>query len=833
MGVFRLALRRLHRRPGSSAMVVVTLSLGVGVTTAIFSVVESVLLRPLPWPDPDRLVVVHAVHPERRKHPAYATTWDRAPVSMGSWDDLRASAAFDDVAAWQTHPPVRLVGREAERLLSVHRATSNLLAVLGVRPVIGRSFTPREDEQSNDSVLISDGLWRDVFAGQADVLSTRIQVAVATASDQVVSYEVVGVLPPGVVLGGVGPDLISSTGTGAATRRTYGTPVFRLIGRLAPGTTRASAELEAGLRLGRREVAEVTKARVATLHDEVRGAGSRPLWLLLSGATMLLLVAGGNAAGLLLAEAYRRRPEMVLRVALGSPTGHLVRQLATEYALLAGGAISVGLLLAYWFARAVAAIAPPQLVGVEAAGLGVFVTVFAVTMTCATILAFGFVPVMVLLRAPILGPTAAGRRSTPSAVGARVLVITQTAVTLALVMGAMLLAETLFAAVSTPLGFRSKQVVVVSVTSAGMSRPPVSLESLRGATATPDANAPSVTSLLLAPARARTQTVIEQLARLPGVVNVAAASVRPFSASPPFVRVQVDGTDALMRGPEVPAQSHGVTATYFEAMDIPLLEGRLFTRDDLNDPEVALVSREFARRYLGADAVDGRFYNVVGPEGQSVRFPIRVIGVVGDVKQRSPIEEFGPVYYQPFAGDLGNLQHFILRTSGDASVLASEVRQRFKEVDPGLMVTQVDELENLVAQSMAEERFRAIVSSLFAAMALVLAAVGLYGLAVRCATDRRRELAIRVALGASATSVRVVMLRDVLPTVGLGLAVGVIVALLAASGLRAVLFGIPVVSPQIVLGSAGLLASMCVGGVLFAVRRVTVDDAGRTLAENL
>jgi predicted permease len=798
----------------------VPLWLGIAAAAAIYSVTETVLFQPLPWADSDRLVAVHAMKQQYRSNPAYAESWDRLPVTMVTWDALRQSSVLRDVAGWSTAPPVRLLDVDTGRLLAVHRVTSNLLPVLGVEPVLGRTFTPDEDERSNHSAMLSYEVWRSAFGGDPAVLGKRLSLALALAGDRVLTYEVVGILPRGFALGRAKTDLALSTGTGAATRRTFSTPVLRLIGRLVPSATIELARSEVTGIVRSHEVGERTDARVLMLDDDVRGRDGRPAWLLVAGVSLLVIVVWTHVAGLLIANARARRFEMRLRAALGGQPRHFVKQLLAEYGLLAAGGAVGGFLIALWFVPALIARAPEGLAGVEVARAGVSAAIVAGCVALAAIVSAGCLPMLSLSRVSALGVPDQVRRDRGSRQAAtRLLVGLQTIATLVLIACATVLAEAFFLSAAAPLGFNEKDVWIASATSAGLTG---------AGSVTPVAQSPvSGASALTAPARARTHHILEHLSTVPGVSSAAAANVGPLLSRPVHVRIEIDRSD--------PSSSHtvryySVTESFFRTMEIPLVDGRTFGTEDGANGEAVIVSQEFARRYLGRQPVGSSFSWIVGPEGQEARFPRKVIGVVGDIKHLTPQEELVPAYYETFAGDLGNMQYFLLRADDSAVVTANDVRQRLGKASPGLMVTGLTQLEALVGRSLIEERFRASMSSLFAASSLLLAVAGAFALAARRASELRRDLGIRAALGASLGQLRRRVLRDAAGPVGVSLPIGAALAVAATSGVAAIVPGVRAASVTVVAGAAVLLGLLSVAAALAALRPRGFTDAARVIA---
>ncbi len=302
----RLALRRWRRRPGFAVAAVVTLALGVGATTSIFSVVDAVLLRPLPWTDPDRLVVIHGVYPNRAGNPATATTWNRTMLSYPMWDALRTTGVFSSVGVWRHLPSDMTFGEDRTAIVRTMDVSSSLLPMLGVGLAQGRFFTDAEDNLNTDSTVITHETWQQRFAGRQDIIGLRVALGSASAGGTY-PKTVVGVLQPGFTLDGPAPEFLLPVGVYAETARTYGGAYFRAVGRLAPGVPIETATVAAATTVRAVETQEEASARLVSIVDEQLGAASKPLWMLFGAAGLLLLIACTNVAGLLLGEARSRR----------------------------------------------------------------------------------------------------------------------------------------------------------------------------------------------------------------------------------------------------------------------------------------------------------------------------------------------------------------------------------------------------------------------------------------------------------------------------------------------------------------------------------------------
>jgi predicted permease len=808
----RYALRRWRRRPGFALTAIGTLALGIAAATAVFSVVDAVLLRPLPWTSPESLVVVHGVYPNRRNSPATAPTWDRWYISYPGWDALRTSPVFTDVAAWSgVNRLMWTIGDDGTELIRIANVSSAFLPMLGVRLTHGRHFTPEEDNRTTDSIILSNEIWVRYFGGRPDIIGLRVNTPNASSGGRY-PRTVVGVLEPGFRFGAEQPDALLPVGIPAEVSRQSPSPSLRILARLAPGASVEAASSAAASLVSAAPNEQRGTARVVSLVDEQIGAARRPLWLLLAAAGLLLLVACSNVAGLLLAEARVRRHEIAVRTALGGSSVRLVRQLLVEHTMLAIAGTLLGLIVSGWLVSALVAIAPEGLPRIDSVVVDVRVAAFAGVTGLVTLLLFGVVPAMSLARVPVSRTLAEGGRDGVASrlLGARTIVVVQMALALVLIIGATLFAETLFRLRAEPLGFQPDGLAVAATMFTGPRYgDPGAIRNFRELRSNAEAFSRFMIRQAAIVNNDLTDRVLARLSVLPGVTAAAGSSAVPFVIGPLSLQMIAEGSTSEGRHE---AWRQIVTADYFKAMGIRTIDGRLFGPSDAGDEDVIVVSREFARRFYPDGAV-GRMVRQVYGENYELSAFYRIIGVVDDVKRGAFTDEMRPTMYG-FDRQAGAITHFLVRTSGDPSAILPAVREAITSVSQRLVITTTATLEDRMARSVADQRFRATLSVLFGTTALALAAVGLYGLAARRAVDRRREFAVRIALGARPSDVRHLVVWDAMWIIGLGVALGVPAAWWAAQVAASMLYGVTATAPHVfslsavVLGGVALVATI-------------------------
>jgi predicted permease len=794
----RFALRALRRRPLFATVAIVTIALGIGSATSIYSVVDGVLLRPLPFREPDRLVGVWQMLPEWRADPILRAHWDRIPLSHPEYRDLRDRArTLDGIAIWWRGSARLEAGERVEVVTTLH-ASASLLGLLGVRPRLGRMFLPGEDLPGAPGVaLLSHEEWSRSFGADPEVLGRTVRLDER-------SWTIVGVLPARFSVGrtrerdGAPPAFWLPAGqTAGSDFELRGNHRYTAVARLAPGVTLAHArdEVAAILRAATHQPSEGSRL-VAWSADQTRDARG-PLFVLLGAVGVLLLVACTNVATLLLGEASVREHEMATRLALGAGRERIAGQLLTESLVLAAVGGALGLAIAWAGTRALVALAPPDVAGLGGVRMDGRVLGFAIAAVLATGLLFGLAPALAASRAdPGVVLHRSGWHNTRGR-GAlqRAFVAAEVALSVVLLVGAVLLLRSLDRVTAVDPGFRPDGLLV--------------LETSLPHTLSGDGEAP----------RRIYEEAVARLAALPGVRAATAGTRPPFAGRPGVSGLQIEGEPASP-GTDAPlheTEHRTVAPGYFATLGVPLLAGRDFREADrAGAPSVAVVSATLARRYFPDGSPVGRRVRILG-ESRTI------VGVVGDVRHERLTSGAEPVLYMPLGQrDVWTLTLVVRAARGrpsDAAELAYSARRALADVDPRLVVTTATTMDVLLRRSFAEERYRTTLLSLFGALAALLAAVGTYGVSSRAVARRARETGIRLALGATPAAVVRQLVGGTLSGVALGVVAGLVGAAVATRALTPFLFGVRATDPATYVGVVTLLALVSMGASWLPARR--------------
>jgi predicted permease len=788
MADLRYALRALARTPGFTLAVVLTLALGIGVNSAIFSVVYGVLLRPLPYASPERLVVLYGRYPQ----------FGRTSTSLPDFQDWRAGThSFEQLAARHRGTFIHTGDGEPERVVA-DRVTSNFFTTLGVRPALGRAFLPDEDKMGGDDrvVVLSHGYWQRRFGGDPRIVGREIQLSGRP-------WTVVGVAPEGFRYG---RDVDLWAPTRADTTMPRRAEYLDVIGRLEPGVTvaQASADVAAVVR----RLAEQYPATNGRISSEVIGLeedlvrDARPALLAFSGAVLLvLLIACANVANLLLARAATREREVAVRVALGAGRGRLLRQLLTESLVLAllGGA--AGIALASWGVAAIGATDVQFLPRQHEIDMNVAVVLFSLALSIGTGLLFGLAPALRLTR-PLQASLREGARGSTGGSLARTrnaLVLAEVAVALVLTMGAGLLIRSFDKLTRVDLGFQPAGVLTYSL-------------------AFPSAKFSETAQL-----PAYYESLLERSRALPGVRAVAVSADLPMSEAN-YLAYSIEGepprpADANAAPADV--QPFNVSPDYFTVLRIPLRRGRLIqATDGASATRVAVINEEMARRVFGdRDPIGHRI--TFGDPADSTTAWMTIVGVVGNVAQEGVTAGAYPQLYAAIAQNAYRNVFVSLRTDRDPLSLATAARNAVRSVDRDLAINDLQPLEARVAQSIARPRLSVWLLGSFAAVALVLAAIGIYGVMAYTVAQRTREIGVRMALGADPVGVKRLVVSQGMRPALIGIAVGLPAAFQASRLIASLLYGVSTLDPVTYVLVPLFLATIAFLATYLPARRAT------------
>jgi predicted permease len=796
----RYGIRTLAKNPGFTIAAVLTLALGIGANTAIFSVIENVLLRPLPYPQPERLVEIWNT---------YEPQVPRAGLSPGDYADWRQqNQSFSEMGAYaRISQGFNLTGEgEPQRILAGY-ASSELFPMLGAKVVAGRSFLSEEDRAGSEPVVIlSHRLWQSRFGGDPGVVGRAIAV-----DNQ--RYRVVGVLPAGFQLLRW-PDLWMPIGQYGDDLTEHVHHAFDAVARLKPGISLAQARDEIN-RLNQQEAIRYPDAhknfgvRVQTLQDPSAASLRNTLLVLFGAVGLVLLIACVNTANLLLVRNAAREREVAVRTALGASSGRLMRQLLTESTLLAllGGAL--GLFLAIAGLKVLLAFVPADLPVLRDSRLNGTVLAFTVAICIATGLACGLLPAVRMVKTNLAGVLKQGSKGASAAGHHKthnVLVISEIAMALIPLIGAGLLLRSFQQMLEVDPGFRMDHILTMEIEQPALSFAEINQLSQEE-------------QIKLGAKQAQQfERIATQIRALPGVTEVGGIDDLPLSNEfRQASRFVIEGQPLPAAGARPIVQFRTVSLSYFSTVGIPLRAGRLFTEDDsklLN----AVINETMAERFWPRGDALGKRVNLCSLDPKPCWYTI--IGIAGNVHQ------FGldgqPTFDLYFTG--GWTPYLVVRTALDPLGIAAAVREVVHKVEPNLPVTHVMTMDGLLSGSVSPRRFSAVLIGIFAVLALLLAAVGIYGVMSYAVSQRTQEIGLRMALGAPAGSVRGMILGQMLRLTMLGVGIGLAGSFVVARFLASLLFGVGTYDPATFLGVAVLLVAVALSASYIPARRAMRVD---------
>ncbi len=785
----RFAVRLLRRERGFTTVAVLTLALGIGANTAVFSVVHAVLLRPLPFPEADRLVQVM----ESRQHLGWART---SFTHANFWDVADESSSFAEIGAFRD-ASLTLTGTDRPRRLAGRRVSPGFFRALGVTPVLGRVFENGEEREEGDHrvAVLSSALWRSTFGGDPGIVGRTLQLDGE-------GYRVVGVAPPADPLLSDADIFVPLIRTADPDRVSM---ELGVVGRLAPGVTAAEADAELELlaaRLQQRHPEECSGVGLLTvpLRDWIAGDRLRQaLWVLLGATGFLLLIACVNLANMSLAKAVGRTREVALRSSLGAGRSRIVRQLLTESMVLCGVGALAGVALASGMITVFRSLAPTSIPRLDLVSLNPWVLAFTSGLAVITAVLSGLVPAMMLRRVELATALRAGDRtsigSRRSSVLRSTLVGAEIAISLVLLVGAGLLARSFVELLGVDRGMETENRLVASV------------------------NLPSSYDA------ARTRAFFEQfLARtnaIPAVRSAAAVNFRPLMGASVGMGIATPENPGTP-GETVPwATWRMVTPGYFATLGLELRKGRDFDRDVIGDPWRVVISESVASLlWPGKDAV-GRTVLLWRGQGD---LQAEVIGVVQDMRERGLAEGPTLAVYMPYFGAAGWPPEIIVQAAGNPLGMVPAIRSILAQIDPDLPLDDVATLDQVVSSSVTDRRLNMAIMGLFAGIALLLALAGVYGVQAYSVARRAPEIGLRVALGAEPKTIVAMMLREGMTAGVLGTGVGIVLAFWVSRVLSGLLFGVTPTDPGTYAGAVALLlGATLLSSYLPSRRALSVD----------
>ncbi len=790
----RQALRFLGSAPGFTGIVVVVLALGIGANTAIFSIVDGVLLQPLPFADASRLVAVESVSREEGE----------GASSFPDFADWKAQSTTLDRMAAYASGTVNLTGQGEPAALDAAFVTADLLSLLGARPVMGRTFTENDAERGAAGVaVISETLWEHRFSRDPSILGRAV-----TLDGQ--PFTVVGVLPAAFEFPIQASRVqvwvpINGIPFAAQLNQLRGAYYVHVVGHLGAGTSIRQAQAELAAVAGRLATAYPRSNASRTTH--VLGLQDRlvhdyrlALLVLLCAVAIVLLIACANVANLLLVRGMARQREMAIRSALGASRGRLVKLLLTESVVLAVTAGALGLVLALWGVAALLALSPVDIPRLHAVRIDRSVLAFTTIVSLAIGLLFGLAPALQLSRSnagETLKDARHGSSGTRSARTRQILVVAEVAMSLVLLAGAGLLVRSLVRLQHVDPGFVVEHAIAIEVS-------------------LPDTRYPNAAARV-----AFYRRLLDQLRTLPGSAAGAVASSLPLSGSDMGIGFTVEGQLNADPKAHLSAPYFAVSPDYFKTMGIGLVKGRAFTdRDGEDAPNVAIVSETMAKRYWpNQDPVGQRLTMGINNSG-----PREIVGIVRDVKGAELREQAQPQMYAPFAQTPWPFLSAVVRTEADPASAGGALRAALVAIDRDQPPGEVKTFAQYVSRAIAEPRFNALLVGSFATLALLLAGFGLYGVMAYSVAQRSREIGIRLALGAQPSDVRALVVGQACRLGGIGIGLGLAGALLATRVIGDLLFGVGPNDPATFAAVSGLLLAVLLAGAYLPARRATRMD---------
>ena len=794
----RYAIRGLLQRPGFTAIALITLALGIGANTAIFSVVNAVLLRPLPFRDPEQLVIVW-------EDAAFAGFPRNTPAPANYADWKTQNQSFVDMAA-TAEKSFNITGDGEPERVTAHAVTANFFPLFGVPPLLGRGFTPDEDRPGGNKVaVLSYSLWQTRYGGDRQIINHDILLNGE-------KFSVVGVMPSGFQFLDKEVRLWVPLALSAEELANRGGHYLNIVARLKSGVglSQAQADMNAVMRRIVNDNPRETfdgklGAIVIPLRDQLVSDARGSLVVLLVAVAFVLLIACANVAGLLLARAVGRRREVALRMALGAGRARVIRQLLTESLLLSLVAGVLGTLLAYWSFSFLQGLVPAEMALSTSLTLDTRILVFTILVSIVTGIVFGLVPALQAARVDLNEALKqGGTRTTSSGRLRSALIVLEVALSVVLLIGAGLLIQTLFQI------FQQYSILK-----------PEKVLTLRTELPRAKARDPQQRNQFL-------QQVLERVEHLPGVESAGYTTSIPLSWKGGTNGFYPEGLKAPVPGMAYDANHRQVSANYLQTMNIPLRQGRYFdARDNAQAIPVAIVNETMARQYWPGENALGRRFKLGDPDDKDAPW-IQIVGVVGDIRQMGLDEPVKAEMYFPYEQIKDQSWYtprdLVIRTSSETSSLVGAVRQVIREVDPDQPVSNIATMSEVLSTEAAERRMGMIMLVGFAALALLLASLGIYGVLAYFVTQHTSEIGVRQALGATPRNILFLVLKKGMGLTLLGIVIGLAGSFALTRLMSSLLFGVKASDPLTFVTVPLVLGLVALFACLIPARRATRID---------